>query len=161
MAKSNKMVLLMLALHHDQPKIDRETWIEPKPEMVTFYNKTKDGVDVVQICSNYSASQNTKCWLMILFYLILNIYNNINILTVYPENDTYKIPRRHFPGGLGLELIKDHLKHRKNKMFLPRELCKKIVEHSELTGERRGTESQRSTVRVNQGTVEITKTGKI
>uniref|UniRef100_A0A286Y2W0 PiggyBac transposable element-derived protein domain-containing protein n=1 Tax=Cavia porcellus TaxID=10141 RepID=A0A286Y2W0_CAVPO len=146
MAKKNKLILLMSTLHYGG-NIDRETSTKQKPEMITFYNKTKGGVDVVdELCSNYDVTRNTKRWPMVVFYWILNMCG-INSFIVYKENNKYNISRRNFLRRLGLELIRDHLQERKNKMFLPRELRKKIVEHTgELTSEQAGAASQKPTI---------------
>lgn len=141
MAKKNKVVLLMSTLHHDG-NIDRDTSTQMKPEMETFYNKTKSAVDVVdELCSNYDVTRNTKRWPMIVFYLILNI-SGINSFIIYKENNKCKISRRNFLRGLGLELIREQLQQKKDKMFLPKELRQKILE---LTGEQAGATSQRPT----------------
>ncbi|XP_023565842.1 piggyBac transposable element-derived protein 4-like [Octodon degus] len=140
MAKKNKVVLLMSTLHHDG-SIDRDTSTQMKPEMETFYNKTKGGVDTVdELCSNYDVTRNTKRWPMIVFYSILNM-SGINSFIVYKENNKCKISRRNFLRGLGLELIREQLQRKRDKMFLPRELHKTDLE---LTGQQPGT-SQRPT----------------
>lgn len=41
--------------------IDVSTGELQKPEMITFYNKTKGGVDTVdKICASYNVSRNMK-----------------------------------------------------------------------------------------------------
>lgn len=46
-AKANKIVLALSTLHNDD-KIDEDTGDLSKPEIITFYNLTKGGVDVVE-----------------------------------------------------------------------------------------------------------------
>lgn len=141
MAKKNKVVLILSTLHHDD-KIDSESSTRMKPEIVTFYNKTKRGVDIVdKLCSEYDVSRNTKRWPMVVFYSILNM-SGINSIIVYKENNNRKISQRDFLRELGLELIKDQLEQRKNSMYLPKE-CKRILEQtSEQTGETSGEPHQ-------------------
>ncbi|XP_013006050.2 piggyBac transposable element-derived protein 4 isoform X2 [Cavia porcellus] len=142
MAKKNKVVLLMSTLHHDG-SIDKDTSTQMKPEIETFYNKTKGGVDVVdELCSNYDVTRNTKRWPMIVFYSILNM-SGINSFIVYKENNKCKISRRNFLRGLGLELIREQLQQKKDKMFLPKELRK--TDLMELASEQAGATSQRLT----------------
>lgn len=43
--KPRKMVYLMSSLHHDG-QIDEETGNQQKPEIITFYNQTKSGVEI-------------------------------------------------------------------------------------------------------------------
>lgn len=50
--QKDKLILLMSIFHHDG-NTDRETSIEWKPDIETFYKKTKGGVDVDKLCSNY------------------------------------------------------------------------------------------------------------
>ncbi|XP_021114632.1 piggyBac transposable element-derived protein 4-like [Heterocephalus glaber] len=134
MAKKNKVVLILSTLHHDD-KIDSESSTRMKPEIVTFYKKTKCGVNVVdELCSEYDVSRNTKRWPMVVFYLILNM-SGINSIIVYKENNKCKISQRDFLRELGLELIKDQLQQWKNIMYQPKD-CKRILEQTdEQTGE--------------------------
>lgn len=49
-----KVVLVASTLHHDK-SIDPSTGHKRKPEMITFYNSSKEGVDIVdQMCSAYN-----------------------------------------------------------------------------------------------------------
>lgn len=49
----------MSTLHHDD-KIDETTGNKNKAEIITFYNSTKAGVDVVdELCATY-VSRNSK-----------------------------------------------------------------------------------------------------
>ena len=52
--KVNNVVLLLASMHNDD-KIDVSTGDAQKPEMITFYNKTKGVVDVVdKLCASYT-----------------------------------------------------------------------------------------------------------
>jgi HJR/Mrr/RecB family endonuclease len=51
--KRNKAIILLPTMHHDA-EVHKDTGDEKKPEMITFYNLTKTGVDVVnQLCASY------------------------------------------------------------------------------------------------------------
>ncbi|KAJ8932206.1 hypothetical protein NQ314_014840 [Rhamnusium bicolor] len=64
--KANKNVLLASSLHHDN--IDKKTKYQNKPEIITFYNSTKGGVDTVdQLCSSYDVVRNTRRRSMVIF----------------------------------------------------------------------------------------------
>lgn len=66
--KKNKVVLVMSTLHHDD-NIDEDTGDKRKPEMITFYNSTKAGVDVIdEMCASYYVSRNSKRWPMTLLW---------------------------------------------------------------------------------------------
>lgn len=123
--KKNKVVLLMSSLHHDS-SIDDSTEERRKPEINTFYNTTKGGVDVVdEMCSSYNVSRNSKKWPKTIFYNMLNIAG-INGLVIYKNNNKNNIKRNKFLKTLGLSLISDHLNTRKNIIQLPREMRKRI-----------------------------------
>lgn len=48
---------------HLDDKIDDSTGNKQKPEIITYYNQTKIGVDIVdKMCSSYSVARNTKRW---------------------------------------------------------------------------------------------------
>ncbi|XP_046976366.1 piggyBac transposable element-derived protein 4-like [Vanessa cardui] len=54
--KKNKKVVLLLSTLHNDNKIDETTGAAQKPEIITYYNGTKGGVDVVdQMKEEYSA----------------------------------------------------------------------------------------------------------
>jgi hypothetical protein len=60
--RKGKVVLLLSTMHHDK-KIDEATGVARKLEIISFYNTTKEGVDVVdQMCSNYDVSRNSRRW---------------------------------------------------------------------------------------------------
>ncbi|CAB3259245.1 unnamed protein product [Arctia plantaginis] len=116
--KKNKVVILMSTLHHDD-LIDVTTGDKRKPEMVTFYNSTKAGVDVVDEMSvNYDVSRNSKRWPMTVFYAILNIAA-INANIIYRANRNLNTKRTEFIRNLGLSLVYEHLRQRKDKTNIP------------------------------------------
>ena len=59
MPKKNKVVLLLSLMHNDD-KIHESTGDARIPEIITFYNKTKGGVDVylliVYLCTKHKMS---------------------------------------------------------------------------------------------------------
>ena len=58
--KKKKLVLL-LSFMHNNDKIYESTEDEKNPEIITCYNKTKGGVDVVgKLCALYSCARNTR-----------------------------------------------------------------------------------------------------
>lgn len=58
--KKNRTVILVSSMHQDSA-IDPDTGDDKKPEMITFYNKTKIGVDLVdQLCEKYNVARNTR-----------------------------------------------------------------------------------------------------
>ena len=84
-----------------------------KREMITFYNRTKIGIDLVdQMCRSYDVARNSRRWPMVIFYDLLNI-SAINAFCVYkankPENTTQ---RRKFIENFRRELIRLQLQFR-------------------------------------------------
>lgn len=107
-------------MHHDDT-IDEDTGDQKKPEIVTFYNKSKIGVDVVdQMCAKYNTARNTKIWPMVLFFDLLNIAG-INAFIIYKFNRVLQNPppRRVFLQNLAFELIRPQIQSRLENPFLP------------------------------------------
>ncbi|KAJ8889165.1 hypothetical protein PR048_008659 [Dryococelus australis] len=75
-----KNLLLIPTMQHDAA-IDNLKGNLNKPEIVTFYNSTKGGVDVVdKLCATYNTSRNSRRWPMTIFYSLWNIAGiNANI----------------------------------------------------------------------------------
>lgn len=119
--KKNKNVLLFSTLHSGD-KIDESTFDKCKPEIVTFYNATKGGVDVVdELISQYTVSRNSCRWPLTVFYCLLNIAG-INSQIIYTANTENKIERRIFLRELALELMKPQAETRLSIPNLPLKL---------------------------------------
>lgn len=129
--KPRKMVYLLSTLHHEAD-IDSDTEEQQKPEIITYYNKTKSGVDVVdKLSRTYDVSRNSKRWPLTIFFSLLN-HAGINAMIVYILNNrtqTATNTRNHFIRELGLRLIDDHLKLRKSNVRLTKELREKLHRH--------------------------------
>lgn len=103
--KKNKCVILLSTMHHDN-SIDDTTGILQKPEMITLYNMTKGGVDLVdQMSGSYNAGRTTNRWPLALFYSLLNVAG-INSYVIYNSNNNSNIKRRLFLKQLGMSLVK-------------------------------------------------------
>ncbi|XP_066257800.1 piggyBac transposable element-derived protein 4-like [Euwallacea similis] len=130
--KKGKNVLLFSTLHHDR-KIDTDTNEWKKPEVITFYNFTKGGVDVVdELSGTYSVSRNSRRWPLTLFYSILNSAA-INAMIIWKSNNndkTSKLPRRKLLKELGLFLVKEYREKRQENPYVRRELRRQIAETS-------------------------------
>lgn len=71
--KKNKVVLMLSTKHYDN-SIDDSTGGQKKPEIITFYNMTKGGVDVVdRLCSNYLVVRACNRWPLTTLYCMLDI----------------------------------------------------------------------------------------
>ena len=75
-------------MHHDD-KIDPESGDMKKPEIITFYNSTKGGVDMVdQMAGEYDTSRNSRRWPLTVFYTLLNV-STINAYILYCRGAHY------------------------------------------------------------------------
>lgn len=125
--KKNKNVLAISSMHFDD-SIDPKTGDECKPEIITWYNATKAGVDVVdEMCATYSTSRRTRRWPMALFYRLLDIAG-INAQVIYEANNgPRKVVRRLFLRDLGIALVRPQIKKRASNMHIPRTLREKAA----------------------------------
>lgn len=114
----------MLSMHYDN-SIDLETE-DAQPEIVTQYNKTKIGVDLVdQLCEKYNVARNTRRWPMVIFYDFL-IISGINALCIYKANHPKeKLSRCEFIDRFAWELIKPQIEARSTISSLPVEVKKR------------------------------------
>lgn len=121
--KKNKAVLVVSSMHHDD-EIDDTTGDAKKPAIITYYNQTKIGVDLVdQLCQNYNVARNTKRWPMVVFYNLLNLAA-INALCIYKAHETTDRPIRRsaFLQDVAWELIKPQIEVRSTIPQLPVEI---------------------------------------
>ncbi|XP_030758825.1 piggyBac transposable element-derived protein 4-like [Sitophilus oryzae] len=122
--KKNKSVLVLSTMHFDNA-IDDSTGIEKKPDIITFYNMTKIGVDLLdQLCQNYDVSRNSRRWPMVLFYDFLNI-SAINAYCIhkYHSHGLNKcVKRANFLETVSWELIKPQIHRRSEIQSLPVEI---------------------------------------
>ncbi|XP_018404606.1 PREDICTED: piggyBac transposable element-derived protein 4-like [Cyphomyrmex costatus] len=80
--KRNKVVLLLSSMHKTGKK-DEDC---DKPEIRTFYNKTKCGTDVFdQLCGNYSCARRSNRWTMRFFLGMLD-QASVNASILYNMN---------------------------------------------------------------------------
>lgn len=121
--KKNKAVVLISSMHHCK-STDSETG---KPEIISFYNQTKGGVDGLdQKCMTFSTSRRTCRWPMAIFFGILNIAG-VNSHVLYSAfRDNSSISRFDFLKGLSRQLCEMYLNERLLNTRLPRELRNSI-----------------------------------
>ena len=125
-AKKNKNVVLLSTKHKDA-NIDEDTMEKQKPEIITFYNRTKGGVDTLdQLCSLYGVERKTRRWPMVIFYSILNIAG-VNAYVTFKSNGGSVSSRRDFIKKLGMNLIQDQLEYRRNLPGLAKDIKHSIA----------------------------------
>ncbi|KAJ8948622.1 hypothetical protein NQ314_008386 [Rhamnusium bicolor] len=124
--KKRKNVIL-LSTYHDDDSIDKEIGDVCKPEIITFYNSTKGGVDVVdRLKSEYSVTRKSNRWPFIIFCTLLNIAT-INSQIIYRNNTQIILRRRAYITGLAKLLTASHLQRRASIPFLNIPLRQKIT----------------------------------
>ncbi len=125
--KKAKAVVLMSTMHHSNT-IDSESNEEKKPEIVTFYNATKGGVDQNdQMCASYNVGRRTRRWPVAIFFHLINTIG-INAMVIYnsAKNRRSSMLRRKFLQELALALIRPHQLKRVADTHLPRGLRKRL-----------------------------------
>lgn len=106
-AKKNKFVLL-LSTQHDEDSIDPSSGEAHKPDIVTFYNRTKSGVDANdELQKSYSVSRVSNRWPLTIFFTIMNI-GAINSYIIFRSNTNSKRPRSDYLRELAKSLMKDY-----------------------------------------------------
>lgn len=114
--KKNRLVVLISTLHHDK---QCHPEMKNKPEIISFYNNTKSGVDNMdQLVNKYTCKRKSNRWPMALFSSILDI-SAYNAFVLYMEcnanwphiNKKYR--RREFLKELGRELLEPQIARRK------------------------------------------------
>lgn len=129
--KKGKSVIL-LSTHHHNNSIDPSSEDDLKPEIITFYNSTKGGVDTVdQMCGTYSVARRTRRWPMVVFFACLNVAG-INSMIIFMSKGYNVTSRREFLKNLGLSLLIDHLKIRSQQDHLPRTLKSLIMKYVDV-----------------------------
>ena len=115
--KKGKTVVLMSSMHHDD-KIDKSTGELMKPDIISFYNSTKDGVDCLdERIAFYNVARNTRRWTMAVFYALLNIagFNSYIVCRSNNSDSPHVKNRRSFLKKLMFDLTEDQIKGRAAK----------------------------------------------
>lgn len=125
-SKRNKVVLLLSTMHNDASV--NEATPQKLPEIISFYNNTKGGVDVVdRLKLNYSVARTCNRWPLRLFFTLLDI-GVVNSHIIFDGlNPNSSITRRNFIKSLAFTLFETQLKCRSTMKNLPRELSNTIM----------------------------------
>lgn len=126
--RRGKNVILVSSMHHHDD-IDLNSGEKSKPVIITEYNETKGGVDVVdKLSASYDCARNTRRWPMVIFFNMLNVAG-INAQVIFSANnpDT-DIVRRHFLRTMAKDLIIPHMQRRALLTNLPRTLKLRLQE---------------------------------
>ncbi|GBP71879.1 PiggyBac transposable element-derived protein 4 [Eumeta japonica] len=139
LSKGKKKNVIMLSTMHFKPDEDKAVNL---PEIISFYNQTKGGVDTFdQLCHTYSVSRKTRRWSLCVFYGILNIVGINSMILLHSSDATNKQVfknRRTYLKTLAFDLIKPHLEERFQYRTLPTSLQISI---GDILGKKRPTPS--------------------
>ena len=123
--KKGKVVLALSTMHHNND-IDAGTGHAQKPEIITFYNATKGGVDTVdEMCGTYSVARKSNRWPLTLFYFLLNV-SGINSQIIFQANTDSQHIRRDYLKLLSLDLVRRHMQYRSTLETFPVQLKERI-----------------------------------
>lgn len=106
--KKNRNVILASTMHYSDT-IDPATGDKNKPEIITYYNKTKGGVDVVdQKRKQYTVKRVCNRWPLAIFFSLMDIAV-VNGQIIYQINNREVVKRRTYLKDLALSLVRNHL----------------------------------------------------
>lgn len=121
--KKNRAVVLASTMH-SSIETDEE---KQKPEIICYYNRTKAGVDLLDMkCAVFSSSRRTRRWPLAIFYRILNIASVNTFIAYMSYKETPMMTRFDFVKQLAYDLIVPHLKRRLANPSLQRGLKESI-----------------------------------
>lgn len=125
--KKKRNVILISSLHFNG-SIDEESGNYKKPEIITFYNKTKGGVDTVdKLCATYNVARSTRRWPNVIFFSMLNVMG-INAQIIFTGNGGVIKNRRIFLRQLAKDLVQEQMIRRASNNKLPKNLHTRLSE---------------------------------
>lgn len=126
--KKNQAVILLSTMHSDTAVSDDD---KKKPDIITYYNKCKIGVDVMdQMARRYTTQRRTLRWPLAFFFNMLDISSLAAYLIFYENNSN--VPkktnqRRLFLRELSEELAKPTIEARMTNQQVIRNYTTKIA----------------------------------
>uniref|UniRef100_A0A1B6JQP1 PiggyBac transposable element-derived protein domain-containing protein n=1 Tax=Homalodisca liturata TaxID=320908 RepID=A0A1B6JQP1_9HEMI len=135
--KKKKVVLLLSTMHHSD-EIDPQSGDAKKPFILTFYNSTKGGVDVVdEYKARYSVARTSNRWPLTIFFSLLNTIGLNSYIVYKHKRGDFDIVRREFLKDLAKDLCFNYLVARHGEERLPRQLKRSITQMLGLQEEER------------------------
>uniref|UniRef100_A0A3B3SZ47 PiggyBac transposable element-derived protein domain-containing protein n=1 Tax=Paramormyrops kingsleyae TaxID=1676925 RepID=A0A3B3SZ47_9TELE len=119
--KARKNVCILSTVH---TSVSITSGQKSKPETVTYYNRTKVGVDVLdQMVRKYSVKAPTRRWPVTVFYNMLDLAA-INASILFKECTHEKVSRRNFILRLANELRSTHKSAKARQVVVHRKVQK-------------------------------------
>lgn len=128
--KKKKAVILLSTMHSDTSVSNDE---KKKPDMITYYNKYKAGVDTMdQMVGRYTTHRRTQRWPLAMFFNILDVAALAAYIVYFENNNMIKKKthqRRIFLRQLSEELCKPIIEDRSsNKQIMRHHATKNAIE---------------------------------
>ena len=113
--KKGRQVTLLSSMHHDTT-VNEEA--HKKPEIISYYNKTKGGVDRMdQMVRNYSCRSKINRWPMTFFFNMIGVAGIAAFVVWITKNPSWNENKSHrlrlFLQQLGRSLVDSHLRQRR------------------------------------------------
>ena len=113
--KKGRQVTLLSSMHHDTT-VSEEA--HKKPEIISYYNKTKGGVDHMdQMVRNYSCRRKINRWPMTFFFNMVDVAGIAAFVIWITKNPAWNERKSHrrrlFLQELGRNLVDSHLNRRR------------------------------------------------
>lgn len=120
--QKNKAVCAISTMHYNKA-IDGDTGDEKKPCIITSYNQTKHGVDILdKMCRHYDVCRNSHRWPLTIFFHVMNV-GAVNAINIYRANkNDENISRRTFLKELAYQLMEPAIRRRVAMDTLPKEI---------------------------------------
>lgn len=116
--KKKKSVIMLSSMHTSPVVEDTQT---AKPEIITYYNETKGGVDNMdKLVSEYTTKRKTSRWTLALFFNILDI-SGLAAFKIFSENN---------PQLSGTDKRRQFLKDLAKQLCIPNIECRMRNVHS-------------------------------
>lgn len=124
-------------MHPNSNDINSTTGDTKKPEIISFYNVTKGGVDTAdKMCGTYTVGRRCKRWPLVIFFRILEIGGINSQVIFFSNNPGTKIVRRLFLRRLGLELLKPQVAKRVTTKNVPRSIRLEAAKNADIPTEK-------------------------
>lgn len=118
-------------MHPNSIEIDTVT---NKPEIISFDNSTKGGVDTIdKLCATYTVGRRTKRWIMAVFFFfqIIGHFTDKRSSNFLSNNPESKIVSGKFVKEIGMNLVKSTPSKRSQPSYVLRDIRQNATEISD------------------------------
>ncbi|XP_071650388.1 piggyBac transposable element-derived protein 4-like isoform X2 [Temnothorax longispinosus] len=134
--------ILLLSTMRSNANIDVKSGNLRRPEIISFYNATKGGVNKLKM--EYSVARTSRRWPLTIFFTLLNIAG-INGQIIYKSNTNVTMPRQKFLKIIARDLVLPFVQQRLHCDTLSIELKTLMTNFVQVTSEPTKVENTRET----------------